>query len=111
MKLAMVKLRPALGCKAEKGSLGISVSGDEILVPDDLMSALRAMNVRTGEELYSILADYPQALATGRLFSSRELSLAAADAIERISPLMPSELVRPRQEGKLYRFGAVIPSN
>ena len=104
----MIHLQLTEKTDAALGSLGIGALDASVLVSPDVMNKLSALGVRSGEELYSILTEYPQALSGVVSLKPEEFLLSVSDAVARISPLMPPNLLAPRKSTP-PRFGAVIP--
>lgn len=104
----MIKLYEAFR-PVSKVDLGIGVERDGVSVPAQLMPELRRLNVRSGEDLFSLLAEYPQAVAAASALSATEVSEAAATAVGLMKPLMPPALYETRDNEEIFRFGAAIP--
>jgi hypothetical protein len=63
MKMIALEAAPPT-VHAEPGDLHASVSGERLLVPQEVLKALSGQRLRTGEELYSFLSTFPTACAT-----------------------------------------------
>ena len=60
----MIALAPATpGIHAEPGDLHATLSGDRLLVPQDVLQALSQQRLRSAEDLYSYLSSFPTTCA------------------------------------------------
>ncbi|MEF2240107.1 hypothetical protein [Xanthomonas arboricola] len=105
----MIKLKATRNGQVRPGDFGIEIEGAEIGVPPALLERLRAMDVVSGEALYAILQDYPEALAMGQQ-QPVDVASAASKALARIRWIIPREL---REAGavdqSLFQYGALFP--
>lgn len=105
----MTKLTPSNDHPFPTDALEIAVVGENILVSCALFEALRVLNAANGEGLYSLLAEYPQALQGADRFPTHDaLKAHAKKVMETLAPLLPPEMSQPL-EREDFRFGAVIP--
>lgn len=107
-KAPVIDLRPASDSAINPFDLGVQMRDGAILVPVDLFDYLGNLNVRTGEELVSLLLDFPNSLnpLTGGAPSKR----AIERVLERFAHEFPeSPLLSDASFVRVFKLGAASP--
>lgn len=105
----MITLTLSLNYPFQQDGLEIAVVNGQILVSALMMEGLRRVGGVSGDMLYSLLEDYPQALPGAERFTSLEaLHAHAKEVMAQMAPLLSPGMSGPRKRVN-YTYGAVIP--
>jgi len=101
-------VEPTTESHAQKSDFGARVSGEKLLVPQDVAAVLQKASVRTAEEFLSFVASFPAALARELGWNVEDVRLASDRLRATLQGLVRDEALRPR-ERFTRGFGALDP--
>jgi hypothetical protein len=85
---AVIELRPDRDLSTNPDDLGIVVRSGVVFVPSKFYKYLSTLNVRTGEDLYSVLVDLPTAVVAGVDLPPPSALRAVRNAVSRLESLV-----------------------